>query len=52
MYFKYAEDVLSGKIVAGESIKLACKRFQDDLQRDDLEFREDKVLRAIQFQKA
>jgi hypothetical protein len=26
-YFQYAEDVLSGKIVAGENIKLACERF-------------------------
>ena len=46
---QYVDDVLSGKIVAGETIKLACKRFQDDLQRDDLEFRQDKVDRAIQF---
>ena len=23
-YYKYVEDVLSGKIVAGENIKLAC----------------------------
>lgn len=49
MYYKYVEDVLSGKIITGECIKLACKRFQDDLLRDDLEFREDKVERAIQF---
>lgn len=37
--FKYAEEVLEGKITAGELIKLACKRFIDDLNRDDLEFR-------------
>ena len=48
-YYQYSEDVLSGKIIAGDTIKLACKRFQDDLQRDDLEFREDKVERAIKF---
>lgn len=49
IYYKYVEDVLSGKIVTGDTIKLACKRFQDDLQRDDLVFREDKVERAIHF---
>ena len=48
-YYQYAEDVINGKIVAGTSIQLACKRFQNDLLRDDLEFREDKVERAIQF---
>ena len=48
-YYKYADDVLSGKIIAGETIKLACKRFKDDLQREDLVFREDKVQRAINF---
>ncbi|MGH3631562.1 MAG: terminase large subunit [Sciscionella sp.] len=29
---KYAQDVLSGDIVAGRFVKLACKRFLDDLQ--------------------
>ncbi len=28
---KYAEDVLSGVIVAGKFVKLACQRFKDDL---------------------
>lgn len=49
MYKQYAEDILNNKIVAGRSIKLACQRFIDDLQREDLEFREDKVDRAIKF---
>lgn len=48
-YYKYAEDVLSGKIVAGENIKLACQRFQRDLQRTDLVFREDIIDNAISF---
>ena len=48
-YYKYVEDVLSGKIVAGENIKLACQRFQRDLQRTDLEFKEDIVDNAIAF---
>lgn len=30
---QYAEDVLNGKIVAGKSIKLACKRHLKDLER-------------------
>ena len=37
--YRYAEDVISGNIVAGELVKLACKRFLSDLERDDFEFR-------------
>ena len=37
--YQYAEGVLEGRIITGELIKLACKRFMDDLERDDLEFR-------------
>lgn len=48
-YYKYVEDVLSGKIVVGENIKLACQRFQRDLQRTDLDFKEDIVDKAIAF---
>ena len=40
---KYCEDVLSGKVIAGNAIKMACQRFLNDLKRDDLDFREDKV---------
>lgn len=36
---KYAEDVISGKQIAGAEIVAACQRFLDDLKRDDLEFR-------------
>ena len=36
---KYAEDVISGKKIAGKEIKLACQRFMDDMQRDDLDLR-------------
>lgn len=46
-YYKYVEDVINGTIVAGTTILLACKRFKDDLQREDIEFREDKVDRAL-----
>ncbi len=48
-YYKYAVDVVEGKVVCCESIKLACSRFLSDLQRDDLDFREDVVDKAISF---
>jgi phage terminase large subunit-like protein len=48
-YYQYAVDVTEGKVICGESIILACKRFLNDLQRDDLTFREDVVDRAITF---
>ena len=48
-YYRYAKEVTEGKIVCGENIRLACSRFQKDLQRTDLEFREDVVDRAIDF---
>ena len=42
-YFKtakqYANDVVSGKKIAGKEIVMACQRFLNDLKRDDLEFR-------------
>lgn len=37
--YKYAIDVVNGEIVACELIKLACKRFLDDLERTDLVFK-------------
>jgi len=49
LYNEYANKVLNGKIITGKSIQLACKRFQSDLQREDLEFIESKVDRAIEF---
>ncbi len=48
-YYRYADDVGNGKVVVGENIKLAVERFQADLKRDDLEFREDVVDNAISF---
>jgi len=48
-YFSYVEKVLNGNIIAGNYIKLACERFQNDLKREDLIFKEDKVDLAIQF---
>ena len=48
-YFKYVEDVLEGRQVAGEYIKLACLRFHNDLYRDDLVFKKEIADRAIEF---
>ena len=48
-YYRYAQDVIDGKIVAGELVKLACKRFMSDLERPDLEFRAEIVDRFITF---
>ena len=36
---KYADQVISGKKIAGADIVNACKRFKSDLKRKDLEFR-------------
>lgn len=36
---KYAADVISGKITAGAEVIAACKRYQKDLERDDIEIR-------------
>lgn len=36
---KYANDVVSGKKVAGKEVVLACERFLSDLKRDDIELK-------------
>ena len=36
---KYAKDVAAGKVIAGEEIVDACRRFLNDLERKDLELR-------------
>ena len=36
---KFARDVISGKKIAGKEIVLACRRFMNDLERDDIELR-------------
>ena len=37
---KYADDVLSGEIIAGADIEAACRRFKTDLDRTDIEYRD------------
>ncbi len=39
---RYAEDIVSKKVLANIDRVLACKRFLADLERDDLDFRSDK----------
>ena len=36
---QYADDVISGAITIGEDVVAACKRFKEDLERDDIEIR-------------
>lgn len=37
---QYADDVISGKQIAGKEVIAACERFKNDLQREDLELRD------------
>lgn len=48
-YTQYAEDVLSDKIVACKYIKMACKRYLNWLERDDLDVRFEEADRVIDF---
>lgn len=48
-YYIYAKDIVEGKIVSGQYIKMTCQRFIDDLNNDKWDFREDKVERCIKF---
>ena len=48
-YYRYAQDVIEGKIVAGEFIRSACERFLSLMEDDRYEFREDKVDEVINF---
>jgi len=44
---RYVDDVLSGKQPAPAYIRLACKRFSDDLEREDIFFHDDAADDAI-----
>lgn len=48
-YYRYVDDVINGRVVVGDNIRLAVNRFQNDLQREDLTFREDVADNAISF---
>lgn len=46
---RYAKAVIKGDIVAGEFVKLACKRFINDLKRKDIYFDEIEANKIIIF---
>lgn len=48
-FYKYAVDVINGKIIAGELMQLACKRFISDFERDDLVFKMEIGDRFVKF---
>lgn len=48
-YTQYAEDVLNGKIIACEYVKLACQRYLNWLQREDFDVRFDEADKVIRF---
>lgn len=48
-YFQYMSDVETEKIPTCDFVKFAVKRTRDFLNRTDIEFREDKVKKAINF---
>lgn len=48
-YLKYAQDVVSGKQVAGKLIKLSCQRYLDLMNDTRYEFRPDKCERVLNF---
>lgn len=48
---QYADDVCSGKVLAGHYVKLACQRFKDDLEREwQYFFDDDEADRVVDFQ--
>lgn len=48
-YIEYANDVVDGKILACEYVRLTCKRFLDDLNNPDLIFKSEKVDTFVKF---
>lgn len=48
-YKRYAEDVLSGKIIACRYIRLACERYLSWFGRDDMYFDPDAADRVVNF---
>lgn len=48
-YTEYALDVIDHKITASKYVYLSCKRFLEWFNRDDLEFRTDKVDKVVTF---
>lgn len=49
VYYKYAQNVLEGKVVSGEFIKLSAERFFATMEDERYEFREEKAEEVIEF---
>ena len=49
IYYQYIEDVLNNKVIACNSIKLACNRFLSFLEKDEYYFDDAAVQRVINF---
>lgn len=48
-YIQYAQDIVAGRIISCEAIKLACQRFLNWFNRDDITFDYDEVDKKIRF---
>lgn len=48
-YTSYAQKVVNGEITACKYIKLACQRYLDWMERDDIEFIPEKADRVVNF---
>lgn len=48
-YTEYAEQIVAGQIVAGELIKLACKRYLSWFDRPEYEFKPEQASRPVNF---
>lgn len=48
-YTDYAKNVINGNIIACNYIKLACQRYLNWLEREDIEFRCDKADKVVNF---
>lgn len=48
-YTEYARNVLNGNIIACEYIKLACQRYLNWMERDDMEFRPEMAVKPVNF---
>ena len=48
-YTSYATDVISGKIIACDYVRLACERYLKLFERDDLIFCPEKIDRVVNF---
>lgn len=48
-FYRYAADVVAGKVVACKFVVQACQRFIDDLEDDRFDFRIDRVAHCVRF---